>query len=370
MEARGRVAAARGGSNGETPMTTVRKAIGAGALVLLAAGCRAGKLARESHPVRSLETARVERQVLPGLVEVDGAVVGRIEAVLSSRLAVPVMEVSAVPGQEVRAGTVLVRLDVREAEGALAGTRAELAAARSALDLAAVNRLRFEKLESRGAAAAVELERARQSHATATAGAASAEAAVRRAEIDRSQALLAAPFDAIVVEKMVSPGDLAVPGRPLVRLASRSGRRVETAPGEEDAARLSVGQIVPVVVGGRVLESRVAEIAGAVDPATRRRIVRLDLPAGEEPPVGSFARVRFPGAPAPKLLADARAIVSRGGLELAWVVEADGGVVPRYVRTAASAVPDRVEARSGLEAGDRVVLDPPADLEAGTRVHP
>ena len=98
--------------------------------------------------------------------------------------------------------------------------------------------------------------------------------------------------------------------------------------------------------------------------------MRLDLPAGEEPPVGAFARVRLPGVPGSKLLANARAIVSRGGLELAWTVGPDGGVVPRYVRTAASDVPDRVEVRSGLEAGDRVVLDPPADLEAGTRIRP
>jgi multidrug efflux pump subunit AcrA (membrane-fusion protein) len=42
-------------------------------------------------------------------------------------------------------------------------------------------------------------------------------------------------------------------------------------------------------------------------------------------------------------------------------------VALRYVRTG-SRSGGSVEVRSGLEAGERVVLDPPADLEAGTRV--
>jgi multidrug efflux pump subunit AcrA (membrane-fusion protein) len=40
------------------------------------------------------------------------------------------------------------------------------------------------------------------------------------------------------------------------------------------------------------------------------------------------------------------------------------------VRTGAPAGRGLVEIRSGLAAGDRVVIDPPADLEAGTRCKP
>ena len=167
---------------------------------------------------------------------------------------------------------------------------------------------------------------------------------------------------------MVSSGDLAAPGRPLVRLASIAGRRVEAAPGEEEAARLSPGDEVELELGGRSLVGRIAEIVGAVDPGTRRRTVRVDLPSGIEPAIGTFARLRLPGPKRPRLLAPERAIVARGGLELAWAIGADGLVSIRYVRTGPSASGGLVEIRSGLEAGDLVVLDPPADLEAGTRI--
>ena len=338
------------------------------ALAALAAGC--GKKSPEpARPeARKLETGKVERREEPGIVEVDGTVVGRQEASIASRLAATVVEVKAVPGQPVRGGEVLVRLAPQESEGALEGARAGVAAARSALDLARRNLGRFERLEGKGAAAAVELEKAKQDEASALAALAAANASLSRAETDRAQTALTAPFDAIVVEKLVSVGDLAAPGRPLVRLATVTGRRIEAAPGEREAAGLSVGDAVEVEIQGARASGRVAEIVGAVDPSTRRRTIRVDLPAGSEPAVGTFARLLLPGPKQPRLLAPSRAVVARGGLELAWAVGADGALSLRYVRTGPPATEGLVEIRSGLEAGERVVLDPPADLEAGMRV--
>ncbi len=337
---------------------------------LVSAGCSRKAEERAAPVSRTLATAAVERKEAAAVVQVDGAVVGRTEAALASRLSAPVVEVRAVPGQTVRAGDVLVRLEQREADGAVEGARAGVAAAESALALARKNLSRFERLEGKGAAAMLELDRARQDEASASAALAGARAALGRAETDRSQAVLVAPFDAVVVEKLVSPGDLASPGRPLVRLASVAGRRVEAAPGERETAGLTLGENVTVELDGRTYLGRVAEIAGAVDPATRRRGVRVDLPSGFEPAVGTFARLRLPGPKEARLYAPSRAVVARGGLELAWAVEPGGAVALRYVRTGARAEGGLVEIRSGLEAGERVVLDPPADLEAGTRVAP
>jgi multidrug efflux system membrane fusion protein len=124
---------------------------------------------------------------------------------------------------------------------------------------------------------------------------------------------------------------------------------------------------VDVAIGGQTYRGRVVEIVGAVDPATRRRTIRIDLPEGTEPAVGTFARVRLPGPQEPRILAPTRAVVARGGLELVWTVGPDGKAALRYVRTGPVSG-DLVEIRSGLDAGETVVLDPPADLQAGTRV--
>jgi len=75
--------------------------------VVVFAGCSKKTSERPAAETRRLATAAVERREVTGTVEVEGTVVGRTEAVLSSRLAAPVAEVRAVPGQSVREGEVL-----------------------------------------------------------------------------------------------------------------------------------------------------------------------------------------------------------------------------------------------------------------------
>ena len=305
-------------------------------------GARPGGLA--------LKTAAVETAGGAGRIEVDGIVVGRLEAVLSSRLAAPVAGGRA-PCRE--------RLSARARSSCAsraARRRAALESARAALAAAAWLARRdqeepgpLREARGRGAAAATEIDRTRQEEAAAAAAVASAEAGVRRAETDRAEAVLTAPFDAVVVEKMVSQGDLAAPGRPLVRLASLSGRRVEAAPGEEQAARLSPGD------AGRGRRRGAGRDGPSRRDRRRRRSAKRDAArcastcrrASSRRSVPS--RVCFcPGPPAERLLVPARAVVARGGLEIAWAVGPDGRVALRYVRTGAAAGGGTVEVRSGL----------------------
>ena len=104
-------------------------------LAVTAAGCAKKEAAAGRDREISLQTAEVERQVGAGRIEIDGTVVGRLEAVLSSRLAAPVAEVRAVPGKPVRRGAVLVLLESRDTESALESARAAFAAARGSLDV-------------------------------------------------------------------------------------------------------------------------------------------------------------------------------------------------------------------------------------------
>jgi hypothetical protein len=155
-----------------------------------------------------------------------------------------------------------------------------------------------------------------------------------------------------------------------VRLASRTGRRIEAAVSESESAELKKGDTVQLAVGERSATGPIVEIVGATDPATRRRVVRVDLPEGFDPPVGSFARLVLPGPGAKRLVAPSAAVVKKGGLELAYVVGSDGLVSLRYVQTGGEAGAGETLIRSGLASGERVVIDPPADLAAGVKAAP
>jgi multidrug efflux pump subunit AcrA (membrane-fusion protein) len=81
---------------------------------------------------------------------------------------------------------------------------------------------------------------------------------------------------------------------------------------------------------------------------------------------GMFARVRFQGDGPPKVDVPQSAIVRRGPLTGVFVV--DGDVAHLRWITLGGAVDGRIEAISGLTAGDRIVTVPAAELADGRRV--
>jgi multidrug efflux pump subunit AcrA (membrane-fusion protein) len=111
----------------------------------------------------------------------------------------------------------------------------------------------------------------------------------------------------------------------------------------------------------------IAEILPSSNPATRTVTVRvvLDNPGGALR-TGMFARLRFPGDGPASAVVPATAIVRRGPLTGVFVV--DGGVARLRWITLGHTQDGRVEAQTGLEAGERIVAAPPAELADGRRI--
>jgi len=138
----------------------------------------------------------------------------------------------------------------------------------------------------------------------------------------------------------------------------------------QTARGLAPGSAVAVVVDGTDGASRdatLAEILPASDPATRTVTARvlLDNADGTLRP-GMFARVRFPGDGAAIVVIPATAILRRGPLTGVFVV--DGNVAHLRWITLGGSRDGRVEAASGLAAGERIVTAPGEELADGRRV--
>jgi multidrug efflux pump subunit AcrA (membrane-fusion protein) len=105
------------------------------------------------------------------------------------------------------------------------------------------------------------------------------------------------------------------------------------------------------------LTATVTTVAPSGDPTTHRFEVKADLPAAASLRAGLFARLLVPGLAAePRLHVPAAALFERGGLTGLFVVT-DGRARLRWV-AAGAREGDTVEIRAGVEAGERVVLDP------------
>jgi multidrug efflux pump subunit AcrA (membrane-fusion protein) len=363
-------------------------------------GAAAARLAPVEVQVQASAAEEVE-----GRFEVGGVVRARTTATLVSRIVGDVREVLVSPDDRVRAGQALVRLDARElaanrssAESALAAAERRLEAAiaaregaQAALALARATHSRIAELHSRKSATPHELDEAASALRAAESREKSAEVSIREAEaasagaraalqgagVGLSYATISAPFDGLVTEKHVEPGNMAAPGTPLVTVEDPSGFRLELSVDEGRVAHLDQARSVDVVVdtlsrpGGRPesprIEGRISEVARALDPGSHAFLVKVQLPGDLLLRSGMFGRALLPGPRRHALVIPSSSVVRRGQVTSVFVVGADDTAQLRLVSLGVNS-DGRTEVAAGLDEGERVVVSPPPSLRDGAAV--
>jgi len=301
-------------------------------------------------------------------------------------------------GDCVRHGDVLVTIDERQvgaqrlqAEAAVAEARQAEQAARAAREAAAagaelaaathrryqmmlsqesVSRQEFDEVDARFRQAGAALAQSEDMQKAAGQRVRQAEASLASARVSAGDAVVTAAFDGIITAKMVDPGDLAAPGRPLLNLEKAGGHRVDIRLPEAYVRSVRPGQAVSVRVEGPAsspMEGVVDVVAPAADPESRSFLVKIHLPAGGDVRSGMFARVALAVGEDRLMAIPASALVREGQLTGLFVVTAEGIARYRLIRTGRR-LGDRVEVLSGLSEGSRFVVDPPPGLVDGARV--
>lgn len=295
-------------------------------------------------PPRSIRTAVVETRGT-GSIAVPAAVQARQRAALAARIPASVVELPWREGARVAAGALLARLD----DTAL---RSGLVAAEAAAKAADIDLVRVEALLMRGAATPKEAEESR-ARAAATA------AAVAGARESLTYAVLRAPFEGTVASRPANVGDVVTPGTTLIEIEGSGGLEARATVAGGLVSQLRPGLAVEALVDGQPgpLTSILRAVSASGDPATHRFEVRADLPAVSGLRSGLFARLLVPSpAGAPRLLVPSAAVFQRGGLNGLFVV-AGGTARLRWVAIGVTEG-SSTEIRAGVDAGERVALDP------------
>jgi RND family efflux transporter MFP subunit len=325
-----------------------------GLFLALAACGRPGAVSPAAdRPALAVASVRVEQEALPVMLESPATVRPAERASLAAKLTGTVTTFPFGLGQAVAAGEILLTLNAPEAEARLRQAQSQLAEAERNAD-------RARTLVAKGVNAPDSLRDAEDRLRYAQAATAEAEALL-------SYATVRAPFDGVITEKNVLPGDLAIPGAPLLILESTQHLRAEGAVPEKAAAALHPGDTLPVLLDdtGAPLPGRVEEISGAADAGSRSVLVKVALPAGAARS-GQFARLLVANGTTDAVLVPASAVSLFGQMERVFVID-QGRAVLRLVKTGRS-TGNRVEILSGLNVGEQVVLAPPTTLRDGQPV--
>lgn len=338
-------------------------------LPLLLASCGGGEKGETPRAPVAVRTMTVAAVREAATVEASGSLRSGRETVISGKTMGTVTSIRKVAGDPVRKGEVLLVIDSRDVDGQIAQARGALAQAQAAAAIAQTNLQRFEQLFTRNAASQLELDQARFQAETAKGAVTQAEGSVATASSYLSYAEIAAPFDGRVVDRLCEVGDMAAPGRPLMKIEDDRTLRLDVSLSESSLGAAVRGQTVKVripALGDRTLDGKVAEVVPALDPATRSFLVKIDLPTEPGLRSGIYGRAAFQSGTRQAMRVPRASLRDRGGFTGVFVAE--GGRATFRLITLSDLPSDNPEVLSGLSDGDRVILDPPASLEVGAPV--
>jgi membrane fusion protein (multidrug efflux system) len=288
---------------------------------------------------------------------------GQIEAMQSVELRPDIegriTEILVREGALISRGQALFKVDDEELKAEVARAGAERDLARQALT-------RTRELLDQKASSQSELERAE-------AASRSTEAQYQLLKVRLDRTTVRAPFTGVAGQRRVSLGDYVTTSDPLMVLQTVSPHRAVFQVPERYADQLEVGQRVTFRVAalpGREFAGRVDFVDPVVQLPGRTITVKAQVPnPRRELQAGMFIEVRLATDVRPDAVVIAEdAVLPLQGSNFVWVVN-DGKATRRQVELGVR-TPGFVEARSGVEAGEQVVVGGQERLGEGAPAAP
>ncbi len=323
-------------------------------LCLLVSG--AGAIAAEN-----LATAIVEEVSVPRVFRLDGVVEAVNQSTISAQTSGQVEAIYYDVDDVVEAGALLVKLKDTEQQATLKKAEADLRAATAVLADARSNYKRIKDLFAKKLVARSDLDNAQASLDTAKAKLDAARAAREQAREQLNYTRVTAPYKGIVTERHVQVGEVAHPGKPLMSGISLEQLRVTVdVPQSLIIAIRNKGKARVQLPDGRWIDVTDMTIFPFADPASNTFKLRLMLPRKVEHLFpGMLVKTAFETGIAPALTVPASAVAYRSEVTGVYVLDEDEEHIRfRYVRLGEALGEEIVTVLSGLQAGDRVFLDP------------
>ena len=331
------------------------------------------------------------------LLNASGYVVAQRKASVSSKSTGRLSYVGVEEGSRVKKGEIIARLENQDLTAArdraaanLNAARATLAQAEAEAADARLNYDRQKQLLAQNLISRQDYDTAETRYQKALAAVANSRANIKAAAaaLDEAQtaveySLIRAPFDGVVLTKNAEVGEVVAPfGAALnaraavATMADMSSLMVEADVAEANIHQVQVGQPVEILLDalpGVRFPGKVHMIVPTAERSKATIMVKVAFDSLDPRVLPEMsAKVAFLSRPLkrheeqPRLVVNPKALVEKNGKLLAYVIK-DQKVQVVPVETGPK-LGDWVEVLSGLQEGDKVVLQPPKNLANGERV--
>jgi HlyD family secretion protein len=265
-------------------------------LLVLLAGCQQAIPAEDPTPapVVRLPIVQVQRQNLASLVTLTGSVNALPDhsVKVSPAVAGKLIAVLVVPGQRIRRGQIIARLDSRQvkdqiaqADAVLQGSSSAVAQAQTNLTLARNTLARVQMLYNEKIAPQKDLIAAQSQVATSVEQVQSAKAQVAQSRASRAQVStqlglteLRSPISGVVARRLLNAGDTADPATPILQVVDLETVVINASLPADSSAPIRVqqlGHVRSAAQPGVSFPATVTAISPVVDPQSNTLAVQL-----------------------------------------------------------------------------------------------
>ncbi len=217
-----------------------------------------------------------------------------------------------------------------------------------------------------------------QQHATSAAqyNAAAMQAQLRYYNQQKFYQRVVAPFDGVITQRNIDVGSLitadVTSGTSMFSMTQSDVIRVWVYVPQDDAFGVKPGIEAVIRVPAMpnlTFHGKVTRIADALQPGTRTLLTEVDLPNPDgalQPGVYCTVELKIPRT-SPALIVPASAIIfDQNGMQVAVV---ENAIVHLHKIAITTDYGTEVEVSEGVKEGDQVILQPPANLADGDKVH-
>jgi len=282
-------------------------------------------------------------------------------------------------GSHVEKGELLAEIDTPEVDQQLAQARADLVTSQANLSLSTVTATRYQDLIKSDSVSRQDLDNANGDLAAKRAMTQSADANVKRLEEMESFKRVYAPFTGIITQRNVDPGTLINAGnggtatKEMFDLAQIDPMRVYVSVPQSYTPSIHAGLKACLALSelaARTFCGQVVRTANSIDPNTRTLLTEVDVPnpTGALLP-GAYAEVHFDvKLTGTHLSLPINALLFRPEGTIAAVVGPDSRIDFKKL-TIGRDLGNSLEVIQGIDAMDRIIVNPPDALEQNELVN-
>jgi RND family efflux transporter MFP subunit len=305
-----------------------------------------------------------------------GTLISRRSVTLYPQVAGYVRRIGVKPGEQVKAGQLLLEVDPSRERAGVQSAQAQRNSALAQRRYARSTRQRAEQLLKEGLMSRQDYEQAVAQSAAAEASARSAEAQLQAQQVELGFYRLTAPFAGVVGDIPVKPGDYVTPQTVLTSVDQSRALEVSVAVPPERASQVKVGSTLVEVLddeGKPVVSAPVFFVAPTSDPSTQL----VELKAAFDNTVGLRAgqvvHTQVVYETRESLRLPTFAVTQQSSQFFAMVAaQADGGttVAQRRPVKLGGLEDNHYELLDGLEAGTPVIVGSLQQLRDGQPIQP